>query len=393
MQEQIQHQLDGHVVTALMAALSLRQILPTSTSDSIDLAGIAGDRESLRTAFEILGCLGWAKVIEPRVEVTPRGRLAMACAKQYWYPMGYLETLINVPQLLFGDPSVTIARTSNGEESHVDRRLDIRFSGSVFSKTCREPFLEIALPIFDQQPLETQPAALVDTGCGDGTLLRVLFENIRDRTLRGRRLADHPLAVIGVEPNRVAREVASENLTAAAIPHQVIEGDIAEPEKLAEKLRSIGTDPFNALQVCKSVIHNRPYRAPDNLHAAMRRRVRSAGAFTARDGSVIANALLEQNLVEHFRRWRPLAQRHGLLVVEAHTVDPAVTSKLIGSTIATAVDATHAYSNQDLVEPEVFMAAAREAGFISRTHRELGQSSVGHTVLTVDHFVANDERR
>jgi hypothetical protein len=54
------------------------------------------------------------------------------------------------------------------------------------------------------------------------------------------------------------------------------------------------------------------------------------------------------------------------------------------------VDATQSYSNQYLVEPEVFMAAARDAGFVSQAHREIGKSSVGHTVLTIDHFVTNE---
>jgi hypothetical protein len=31
--------------------------------------------------------------------------------------------------------------------------------------------------------------------------------------------------------------------------------------------------------------------------------------------------------------------------------------------------------------------AARVAGFASRAHREPGASAVGHTLLTIDHFV------
>jgi hypothetical protein len=40
------------------------------------------------------------------------------------------------------------------------------------------------------------------------------------------------------------------------------------------------------------------------------------------------------------------------------------------------------------VEPEVFAWAARAAGFASRRHAEPGAAQVGHTVLTIDHFVA-----
>jgi hypothetical protein len=387
----VRHHLDGHVLTPLMSILSLHGILPSSIKQSpaIDLRSLKGNIDSLKVAFEILACQGWAKVFGERVEITPQGMLAMACARQYWYPMGYLETFIRVPELLFGDPSVTLATTSTGEESHVDRKLDIRFSGSVFSKMCRTPFLEIALPIFDSSPLESQPPSIVDTGCGDGSLLKVLYENIRDRTLRGRNLAQYPLVVVGVEPNRVAREVAAANLEASGIPHHIIDGNVADPKGLARSLNWLAIDPEDALHVGKSVIHNRPYQVPENLEQAEKRQAKSTGAFVAPDGSVIRNSFLEQNLVEHFSGWRNLARRHGLLVIEAHTIDPAVAANLIGRTVATVIDATQSYSNQYLVEPEVFLGAAREAGFISRAHREIGESAVGHTVLTIDHFVAS----
>jgi hypothetical protein len=386
---QVRHHLDGHVITPLMSIMSLRGASPSSReqSSTIDLRILHGNIDSLRLAFEILATQGWANVAAERVEFTPQGMLAMTCARQYWYPMGYLETFIQVPQLLFGDPSVTLARTEAGDESHVDRKLDIRFSGSVFSKTCRQPFLESALPIFDRKPLESQPSAIVDTGCGDGSLLRVLYENIRDQTLRGRSLANYPLVVVGVEPNRVAREVAGANLEAARIPNHIIDGNIADPRGLARALHWLAIDAENSLHVSKSVIHNRPYQRPEDLEQAEKRQATSTGAFVAPDGSVVPNAFLEQNLVEHFKSWRGLASRHGLLVIEAHTVDPAMTAKLIGKTVATVVDATQYYSNQYLVEPEVFMGAARAAGFASQAHREIGKSSVGHTVLTIDHLV------
>ena len=393
--QQVRHHLDGQVITPLMSILSLHGVLPSSLTDApvIDLQSLNGNLENLKTAFEILACMGWANILGEQVEITQPGMLALNCARQYWYPMGYLETFIRVPELLFGDPRVTLVRTEAGEESHVDRKLDIQFSGNVFSKTCRQPFLEIALPLFDHPSFALQPAAIVDTGCGDGTLLQVLYENIRDRTRRGPKLRDYPLTVIGVEPNKVARDVAAAKLTESGIPHHVVDGNIADPTGLAQTLSAIGFDPYNALHLCKSVIHNRPYQKPENPVAAGRRRTSSTGAFVAPDGAAIPNSMLEQNLVEHFRSWRELAYRHGLLVIEAHTVDPAVTAKLIGRSIGTVVDATHAYSNQNLVEPEVFMSAAREAGFSSRAHRELGKESVGHTVLTIDHFVTEIQNR
>lgn len=384
--------LNGHVVTPVMSILSLRGALPfrDGRPPSVRLSELGGDRAELAAAYAVLARQGWFEVSGDRAEVTPEGVLAVSFAGQYWYPMGYLETFLRVPELLFGEPAVTQARTERGEETHVDRGLDIRFSAGVFSRTCRAPFLDIALPIFDAAPLEAQPASVVDTGCGDGTLLKVLYEGVRDRTVRGRHLERYPLVMVGAEPNVVAREAAAATLGASAIPHHVVDGNVADPEGLGRTLRSIGVDPEGALHVSKSVIHNRPFVPPEDSEGARRRPARTAGAFAAPDGSLVENRLLEQNLVEHFRRWRGAAGRHGLLVVEAHTVNPSTAAGLVGRSLATVVDATHCYSNQYLVEPEVFMSAAREAGLSSRAHRELGAETVGHVVLTIDHFITKE---
>ena len=36
----------------------------------------------------------------------------------------------------------------------------------MFAAACREPFLGIALPLFEAAPLDRQPALVVDAGCG-----------------------------------------------------------------------------------------------------------------------------------------------------------------------------------------------------------------------------------
>jgi len=95
------------------------------------------------------------------------------------------------------------------------------------------------------------------------------------------------------------------------------------------------------------------------------------------------------DLARLFRRWRPVASRHGWLVIEAHAVPAAVLARLIGRTHATVLDATHGYACQYPVEPGVFAWAARAGGFVSRGHAEPGAATLGHTILTIDHFVAD----
>jgi SAM-dependent methyltransferase len=389
---QVLGHLDGHLVVPVMHALS---------SGTADLAANSG-------AAEILARPGWARADGETPALTSDGELALSLAAQYRYPVTYLPLLRQVPDLLFGhpgdprqpgrpgDPSQPGEPGGDGEETHLDRELDLRFSGEVFSAACREPFLRLALPLFDQAPPGRQPALVVDAGCGDGTLLEVLYRAVRDRTERGRHLAERPLTMVGVDPSPVARRMAAARLSLAGVPHLILDGDIADPAGLRRALAARGLDAGDALHVCKSAIHDRAYAGPGIASPRAGTQQGSvppagdppagAGAYARPDGSAIPASAVALDLAALFRRWRPLARRHGWLVIEAHAVPAATLAALIGRTHATVLDATHGYACQYPVEPATFAWAARAGGFVSRGHAEPGAATLGHTILTVDHF-------
>jgi hypothetical protein len=62
--------------------------------------------------------------------------------------------------------------------------------------------------------------------------------------------------------------------------------------------------------------------------------------------------------VHHLRRWKPYVGRFGLLVLELHTLPPALTAATLERTPAVAYDATHGFSDQYLVELPVFAGCA-----------------------------------
>jgi hypothetical protein len=385
---QVLAHLNGHLVAPVMFALTRRGTLPAG-------APIALRSPALHHAAQILARQGWTQISEARAEFTAAGRVAAALATQYRYPMIYLPLLRQVPELLFGP-----ARASGGQqrqdqrqdqshgETHLDRELDVRFSGDVFASVCRTPFLDTALPLFDAEPIAAQPGLVVDMGCGDGTMLVTLYQAIVERTRRGRRIGEFPLLMVGADPSPVARQVASAGLTAAGVPHVIMDGDIADPAGFDRALTALGLDARDALHVCKSAIHDRAYRPP--LESACSERSdppASSCAFAQPDGSAIPAAAMARDLAAFFRGWQPLTRKHGWIVIEAHSVAAATAAGLIGRTVATALDATHGYSCQYPVEPEVFAWAARTAGFRSRRHAEPAASALGHVILTVDHFV------
>src|SRR6266704_2349347 len=239
---QVLSHLNGHLVAPVMHAVS---------SGQADIA-------TGRGAAEILAAAGWARLDGKVPGLTPDGEIAVSLARQYRYPVMYLPLLRQVPELIFGEPSKP---DDGGEETHLDRELDLRFSGDVFAAACREPFLRIALPLFEA-PLDGQPALVVDAGCGDGTLLETLYLAVRERTGRGRHLAERPLTMVGVDPSPVARRMAAARLSGAGVPHVILDGDIGDPAGLERALAARGLDAGDALHVCKSAIHDRAYAGP-----------------------------------------------------------------------------------------------------------------------------------
>ena len=389
---QVLSHLNGHLVAPVMHAVS---------SGEADIA-------TSRGAAEILAAAGWARLDADVPELTPDGEIAASLARQYRYPVTYLPLLRQVPELIFGEPAKT---DEGGEETHLDRELDLRFSGDVFTAACREPFLGLALPLFNAAPLDRQPALVVDAGCGDGALLEALYLAVRERTARGRCLAERPLLMAGVDPSPVARRMASARLSAAGVPHVILDGDIGDPAGLERALAARGLDARDALHVCKSAIHDRAYAGPAPWRSASPRAGTQqggvppagarpayavsvyagppgAGAYAQPDGSAIPASSVALDLAGLFRRWLPVASRHGWLVIEAHAAPAAILARLIGRTHATVLDATHGYACQYPVEPGVFAWAAQAGGFVSRAHSEPGAATLGHTILTIDHFVA-----
>jgi SAM-dependent methyltransferase len=367
---QVLSHLNGHLVAPVMHALS---------SGEADIA-------TSRGAAEILAAAGWARRDGEAPGLTPDGEIALSLARQYRYPVMYLPLLRQVPELIFGEPGKPGA---DGGETHLDRELDLRFSGEVFSAACREPFLAIALPLFDAAPPARPPALVVDAGCGDGALLETLYLALRERTGR-------PPLMVGVDPSPVARRMTAARLSRAGVPHLILDGDIGDPAGLERALAERGLDARDALHVCKSAIHDRAYTGPDPKRPASPRAgaqqggvpPAGAGAYALPDGGAIPASSVALDLAGLFRRWLPVAGRHGWLAIEAHAAPAAILARLTGRTHATVLDATHGYACQYPVEPGVFAWAARAGGFVSRAHAEPGAATLGHTILTIDHFVA-----
>lgn len=379
----IHSHLDGHLVAGLLAALARQGNLPEPAKADGPLAVAELAQECGVSEQWILGLLcrlGWADLGESW-DWTAAGMMAALMFPQYWYPLTYAQTFLEMDALLGG--ASLGAHDETGDERHLDRGLDIRFSGEVFNRNCRDPFLAMLLPVF-AKPAANQPRYLVDIGCGNGALLEFAWQAAVGHS--GENLLDRPLIAVGMDVNRIARAAASARLCAGRIPNLMLPGDVSDPAAVHRTLLEHGIRCDDALFLAKSVIHNRRYQPP------RRRTETDPGdcdglAFVAENGDLLQTRDVEESLVDLLSAWRPVIQAHGWIVIEAHTAPATVGSANIGRSLLTVLDATHGFSRQYLLTPERFCAAAGRAGLVSTAHCETGRPEVGHTVLTYDHFL------
>jgi hypothetical protein len=301
--------------------------------------------------------LGWFKEKNGNYQFTETGLFFAKRASAYGVTVSYLPTFAKIEELIFGNPSVLRMLENGADEIHVDREMNVWGSGGAHD-TYFKVVDEILIDLFNL-PIEQQPKGILDMGCGNGAFLQHIFEVIDRQTLRGKMLDDYPLFLVGADYNQAALKVTRANLIKSDIWAKVIWGDIGRPDLLAEDLKeNYNIDLKDLLNVRTFLDHNRIW---ENPMVATNRVSTSTGAFAHR-GKRISNNLVEDNLFEHLQKWSPYVSKFGLLLIELHTISPSLTASNIGKTAATAYDATHGFSDQFIVEIEVFNTVASEVG-------------------------------
>jgi len=376
--------LDGMLIGPAMVALARAGILERLAAGAID-AKQPGNAAVLGCLFDLLVARGWLVRSGKTVELTAAGHYATQIAASYGVTVSYLPTFAVLPTLLFGNPRIPRVDPS-GFELLVNRAMNVWGSGGAH-RTYFKRVDQVVIDIFNR-PIEQQPIGICDMGCGDGTLLEHLYRVVADHTLRGQMLDRHPLMLIGADFNKVARRAATKTLRQAGIPSfHVIHGDINRPAQLASDLEALELDVHELLHIRSFLDHNRPYVRLAQYAPGSRAR-RTTGAF-AYLGDEIPPDELEENLVRHLRRWAPYIARFGLLVLELHTLPPALTAAHLDRTPAVAYDGTHGFSDQYLVELPVFLACAREAGLRASEAFQAAYPPSELATVSLNHFTAS----
>jgi hypothetical protein len=317
--------------------------------------------ECFKEILDFLAHLDWFTKKNGNYQFTETGLFYAKRAAAYGVTVSYIPTLRKMDELLFGNASILRNVGEHEAEQHVDREMNVWGSGGAHAEYFKIVD-QIIIELFNR-PIAEQPIGILDMGCGNGAFLEHIFDVIERQTARGRMLDEHPLFLVGVDYNEAAIKVTRANLIKADIWAKVIWGDIGRPKLLAETLQEdYNIDLKELLNVRTFLDHNRIWESP--TIKIPNRISTSTGAFAHR-GQRIKNNDVEDNLLEHLKKWSPFVEKFGLLLIELHTIAPGLTAANIGRTAATAYDATHGFSDQYIVEIDVLHKVAAEAGLYS----------------------------
>ncbi|MFD2914634.1 class I SAM-dependent methyltransferase [Psychroserpens luteus] len=321
------------------------------------------DPESFKKILDFFAHLGWFKKKKNTYQFTDEGLFFAKRASAYGVTVSYLPTFVNLDDLIFGNAKILKTLSPEDTEKHVHREMNVWGSGGAHS-TYFKVIDQVIIKLFNK-PIDEQPKGILDMGCGNGAFIQHIFDVIEYQTKRGKILDEHPLLLVGADFNQAALKVTRANLIKADIWAKVIWGDIGRPDILAKDLKEdYNIELGDLLNVRTFLDHNRIWEAPKTK---TQRISKSTGAY-ASIGERLSNNLVEDSLLEHLTKWKPYVERFGLLMIELHTVKPELVAQNIGKTAATAYDATHGYSDQYILEVDVFNAIASEAGLHPDEH-------------------------
>jgi len=319
--------------------------------------------ENFKQVLDFFVFLGWFQKNRDTYRFTEKGLFFAKRATAYGVTVSYLPTFTNLDHLIFTNPFILKPKLVTDPEKHIHREMNVWGSGGAHS-TYFKVIDDIIINIFNK-PIEEQPKGILDMGCGNGAFIKHIFEVIEYHTLRGKILDEYPLLLVGADFNQAALKVTRGNLIKSDIWAKVIWGDIGKPEILAKDLKEdYDIDLKDLLNVRTFLDHNRIWESPVQKTLSVSK---SSGAY-AFNGQRLNNAIVEVSLVEHLKNWKPFVEKFGLLIIELHTISPEIAAKNIGKTAATAYDATHGYSDQYILEIDVFNAIIEKAGLYLDTN-------------------------
>ena len=355
--DQVPNELADVVRAHLDGAVLIPAMLRLHGIGAVGDAGLAQSSKDAwtRHAIELLRHVGWLR--SDSHNWTPAGSVARSSSTHYGLSASYLPLLAKLPSLFLGSETVSSSLDSSGPEWHVNRSLNVTASGAAHGRYFADAE-EVICDLFDRQPLAGQPRFVAEWAAATavgwyGSTPPCAHERSEAAT------RSHPLVMVGLDCNEAALERARAVLDQHQVPSLLVRADISDPVGVADLLAARGLEMEDGLHIRSFIDHDRAYRGAGN--GGVPSSGWSTGAYVGEGGAALSTEEVERDLVAHLERWAPHVQRHGVVVLEAHSVPPSVSRRHLGALHTIAFDAYHGFSHQYPVEHAPFLSACRAA--------------------------------
>lgn len=323
---------------------------------------------------------GFVEIDDDLARLTPSGRVAGQWAALDDYVVSYARVYRNVPVLL----GVPLAGAGDVDaDGDRDRHLLLYGKSFVLFQGVHTALAEVVRPLFARAHAE-RPRFVLDPSAGDGSALVCVARAVAG--LR-RETGGRPLLFVGAAANALARVRCEAGLRAEGVPFRVVEGEIADPDALAARLAAQGLDLRDALVVNKGSFHGRRHRGVGHERIAPRSGEPSSAVFVTPGHELVRPEAMEDDLAACFARWARWVPRHGLVVADTHTVDPAIAAASCRENALGHVLSSHGWSHQYLIEVECFRRSAARAGLHARASVDLGSDRIARPTMSLEHLV------
>ncbi len=357
------NRLEGVLLGPILNNLGFYNFLNNIKEENFVIKKIDDDLRSMIDT--ILVTTDLITITNENYKITDKGKYFFNRVSSYGVTCSYIPTLSKIKKLLFEDCSFIWKKDIDNNEMHVDRSMNVWGSGGAH-KIYFKKIDDIIIKLFNK-PINEQPKAIIDVGCGDGTFLKHVYKIVAQKTLRGKYLKENPLVIIGVDINKAARIASRKKLNNANIENIIINGSINFPDEINNNLKEqFKIELIDCLNMRTFLDHNRIFKKPKKI---IHKSIKSDGAFCYK-GKLITNDEIVNNLIEHFSNWAPYVNRFGLILLELHTI--SYKEENISKTPAIAYDATHGFSDQYLIEHNIFESCLLKSGLkISKQYQTL----------------------
>lgn len=311
-----------------------------------------------------------------KIHLTISGQNLINSIENCGVTLSYRPLLKKISQLVFDKKYIEADIGAN--DTHVARTLNVIGSGSQHGIFFKD-FQMLLKTIFSKETCNSKNLTVVDMGCGDGTLLKECYQTLAQ---------NKKISLVGVDYS--TKSLSEAHKTLMNYPHELLQGNIAFPYDLKERLKKLNTkNDSDFLHIRSFLDHDRPYTQPKNTSQAINRSVIPyKGCYIDDLGNIRPNNEVIQSLVEYFKEWSNVLDDCGLVTLEVFSLPSNIIHKYLEQTESLHFDIYHSLSKQMLVEAHVYMMAAAEAGlFPSLETFKKYPNLLPYARITLQHFV------